>query len=94
MPACLAALKKEGMIGNDVLISIPDIGTVTDAEKVEKKAVHNLQGVEKLRAMKELGVLPDEPLPTDSPNTAALKQGGAIGPGQKWWAMASEDVDA
>jgi hypothetical protein len=100
---CLSALEERGVIESDPVISAPsfgvvDRGGVTKAisgdetrvnPEIEKlRQLHLMRGQEKRKAMQDAGL---DPLSAEHPMSKNLKTAGLLNPGQKWWAMHSED---
>lgn len=71
-----------------------DTKIAADTDKLERyrlqKELHLLRGDDKKRALKKLGLWYDEP--AKHPMGGELEKAGLLGPGQKWWAQQSDDI--
>ncbi len=105
LPACLQQLVADNKATGEIMISTPVHGTIPAetledhqteeitpemAKHVEmRQQLHVMQGDEKKRAMKELGVGGQR----KNPWQAEAEKHGVVRPGQKWWAVNSEGLD-
>jgi hypothetical protein len=106
---CLKELQASGIIGDDYWISTPFHQTVhasaigaarpvttslSDEEKRRlqmQRELHNMRPQQKKAAMAELGLATAS---TKNAWQAGAEQANLVQPGQKWWAMASEEAEA
>lgn len=56
-----------------------------------QRRLHLLRGTEKREALKKLGLWPDQP--ARHPMKRGLEAAGLLGPGAKWWAPQSEQIE-
>ncbi len=97
---CVNALIDEGYVEEPIYISTPEgliyNGEIThsnraDPTDVEKiRQIHLMRGEEKKELMDQLGL---DPKSKEHEIAAAMKEKGLLKPGQKWWALTSEDVE-
>ena len=109
MGGCIKKLEDKGILPSDQPIEIHtplDISSYEAGSKeTERKRetsldqkerfrlqqrLHLMKGDEKKQARKKLGLLGD---PVKHPWQSELEKSGDIGPGQKWWAQHSEQID-
>lgn len=103
---CLERLLGDEIIDSSTIVSIPNLGSVPlsealnlggvrdlsdeEMEKMELyKRLHLMRGEEKQAAMRKLGLGGKQ---KQHPMQQALQSQKLASPGQRWWAMSSEDV--